>query len=267
MNKLELIKLIIKHPLSVLKKGLFAQQEVQYKNSIVLKYKIDQLPTIDLLELFPHFEEKLTTYSFLDGTSLITDLMILKKLACSFPACNYLEIGSWRGESIKNISEIATHCTSVTLSPAEMKKMNISDEFIKVHGLFSKDIKNISEILHNSRTFDFNTLGQKFDLIFIDGDQSYEGVLNDTKKIFNLRKDETSIIVWHDYGFSTETVRHSVLKAILDGIPSENHKYLYHVSNSICAVYIENRKFSTYLTKFPTYPNKKFAIHVKTEKI
>jgi len=128
-------------------------------------------------------------------------------------------------------------------------------------------VLTITEILHNSHTFDFNELGQKFDLIFVDGDHSYEGVLNDTRKIFNLRKDNTSVIVWHDYGISTETVRHSVLKAILDGIPAENHKYLYHVSNTMCAVYIENRKFPCSLTKFPSVPNKKFSVKVKADKI
>jgi hypothetical protein len=267
MKKIEKIRLLLKHPVSVLEKGLNLQRESQFRNSLILDYKIDQLPTIDLLELFSSFEEELTTYSFLEGTSLITDIMLLKKLARSYSACNYLEIGSWRGESIKNISQVAAHCTSITLSPEEMKTININKEFIDVHGVFSKNTKNITEILHNSHTFDFNTLERKFDLIFIDGDHSYEGVLSDTRKTFNLRKDDSSVIVWHDYGFSTETVRHSVLKAILDGIPVEKHKYLYHVSNTMCAVYIEDRNFSCYLTKFPTFPNKKFSVHVKTDKI
>lgn len=267
MKKIEKIRLLLSRPVSVIESGLHLQQESQFKDLLISDYKTDRLPTIDLLELFPSFEEELTTYSFLEGTSLITDIMLLKKLARSFSACKYLEIGSWRGESIKNISEVAAHCTSISLSPEEMKNMKIRKEIIDLHGVFSKNTNNITEILHNSHTFDFNELDQKFDLIFIDGDHSYEGVLNDTRKTFNLRKDDTSVIVWHDYGISTETVRHSVLKAILDGIPAENHKYLYHVSNTMCAVYIENRKFSCSLTNFPSVPNKKFSVKVKTDKI
>jgi hypothetical protein len=267
MGKLKDIKQFIKHPVEALLRILNAQEELQFKKLLIKYYKIDQLRTVDLLELFSDFEENLTTYSFLDGTSLITDIMLLKKLARNYPACNYLEVGSWRGESIINVSEVATYCTSISLSPLEMESMNLSKEFINLHGVFSKNAQNISEIFHNSRTFDFNKLGQKFDLIFIDGDHSYEGVLNDTKKIFDLRRDATSVIVWHDYGYSTETVRYSVFKAIMDGIPAEKHKNLYHVSNTMCAVYIENARFSYYLTKFPTFPNKKFSIQLKTNKI
>ena len=34
----------------------------------------------------------------------------------------------------------------------------------------------------NSQTFDFETINDEIDLYFIDGDHSYEGVYNDTKK-------------------------------------------------------------------------------------
>jgi hypothetical protein len=267
MEKSKYIKTFLKNPLAVIISGLKAQYEVQFKKGLQSEYGISQLPTVDLLEFFEEFNEELYAYSFLEGTSLITDLMLLRKIASSFPACEFLEIGSWRGESIRNISEVATHCTAVTLSPKEMLEMGLSQDFVDVHGLYSKGVKNITEILANSRKFDFKGLGKKFDLIFIDGDHTYEGVLNDTKKTFNLRKDRSSIIVWHDYGFSMETVRPSVLKAIMDGIPKEKHRNLYHVSNTMCAVYIENKNFKTYQTKFPTFPNKRFSLQLKTFKL
>jgi predicted O-methyltransferase YrrM len=262
MNKAALIGLLFKNPLSVLKRGLLAQQELSYKSAMLSAYNIDQLPTVDMRDLFGDFTEELSSYSFLDGTSPVTDIILLKQLARKFPDCNYLEIGSWRGESIKNISEVATHCTSLTLSPHEMKELGISKGFIDVHGLFSKGVKNMSELLHNSQTYDFSKINQVFDLIFIDGDHTYEGVLNDTKKTFGLRKNASSVIVWHDYGFSAETVRPSVLKAILDGIPREKHKNLYHVSNTMSAIYMEDVNLPTYNTQFPTLPNKKFSVKV-----
>lgn len=267
MKRSKKLKILLANPFSTVLKGIFAQSEEMYKKLLIKDNKIDKLPTIDLLELFPHFEDTLSTYSYLAGTSLATDLILLKKFAEGFPACNYLEIGTWRGESLKNVSEVAAHCTSVTLPPDEMIIKHKDKDFNEIHGFFSRNINNMTEILHNSHTYDFNQLKQKFDLIFIDGDHSYEGVLNDTRKTFNLRKDSSSIIVWHDYGFTTERIRYSTLKAIIDGIPTEYHKNLYHISNTMCAVYMENNSLPTYESRFPATPNKIFSVELKAKKL
>ena len=91
--------------------------------------------------------------------------------------------------------------------------------------------------------------------------------MSDSKKVFLLREDEGSVIVWHDYGFNTEDVRYSTLNGILDGIPVEKPKNLFHVSNTMCAIYMENKQFGTKFTKFPSAPNKKFSVQLKAEKM
>ncbi len=267
MNKKLGIKVLLKSPFSVIMEGLRVQENKYFKDKIVSKYKIEQLPTIDMLDLFPNLDEDLNCYSFLKSTSLITDLVLLKSLARRFDNCAYLEIGSWRGESIANMRDVTNDCTSLTLSAEEMKELNFGDDVIKIHGIYSNHIKDIKRIENNSFTFDFDSLNKKFDLTFVDGDHSYEGVLNDTKKVFNLRKNEESIIVWHDYGFNTEDVRYTTLKAILDGVPKEKHGNLYHVSNTMCAIYIENVNFKTTKVKVPSFPNKIFSLKVKAEKL
>lgn len=267
MKKSEKIRMLMTSPWKILESGLNAQKEDYYKSVILKKYGITQLPTIDICELINDSGETINNYTYLEGTSLPVDIMLLKSLARNYNNCAYLEIGSWRGESISNIYEITTDCTAVTLSAAELLDIGKDEVYAKAHGFFSKNLENLKTIEHNSRTFDFGSLNKKFDLIFIDGDHSYEGVLNDSIKTMPLRRDNNSIIVWHDYGHSTELVRHSVLAAILDGIPRKCHGNLYHVSNTLCAVYIENKKFRTTFTKFSSKPDKVFTITLTTKKI
>jgi predicted O-methyltransferase YrrM len=267
MKRIEKLRLLLRYPRTIIFNGINSLNEELFRSRIKEKYGLEQLPTVDITEIIPDFQEELSTYSFLEGTSLITDIILLKSLARGHRNCHYLEIGSWRGESIINVSEIAESCISITLSEDELRQKNFSEDVIRVHGVYSKNAKNIRTIKHNSYTYDFTKLKERFDLIFIDGDHSYIGVLSDTKKVFNLRKSSDSVIVWHDYGYSTESVKPSVLAAILDGIPVDKHNNLYHVSNTMCAVYIENQKFKTYHTKFPTYPDKKFSVKVMVHKI
>ena len=201
------------------------------------------LPSVDLLELFPDFDEVVEPYSFLGGTSLPIDLALLKALARGYPECRYFEIGTWRGESIANVASVAASCTSLSLSAREMEELGFfpagSGSFAQTHRFFSQGLPNVTYIEHNSRTYDFSQLRGGFDLIFVDGDHTYEGVRSDTANVFNLLRDERSVIVWHDYASTPELVRFSVLAGILDGCPPEKRGKLYHVSNTMCAIYTE----------------------------
>jgi hypothetical protein len=241
-------------------------EQEEMKEYLLKKYGICQLPTIDLADLFPDFNETVNNYTYLEGTSLVTDIALLKSLARKFSSCSYLEIGSWRGESLSNVAEVAKKCVSITLSAEELRQFNISEEFINAHGMFTKHLSNVTKIEHNSQTFDFNSLNEKFDLVFIDGDHSHKGVMLDTQKIPLLIKDDTSVVVWHDYGNYTERVNYITLAGILDGLPQSEHKYLYHVSNTICAVMIK-KELKSYMSAFPTRPNKTFSLSLQVKKI
>jgi predicted O-methyltransferase YrrM len=234
----------------------------RYRRRVADEYGRPQgLPTVDLLELFPSFDETVEPYACLEGGSLPVDLALLKAFARKYDACRYLEIGSWRGESAANVASVAAECYSISLSEAEMREAGFGDSFIATSDVFSKTLPNVTHIGHDSRSFDFGTL-PPMDLVFVDGDHSYEGVRSDTLNAFKVLRDQHSVIVWHDYARTTEREVHwDILAAILDGCPREKRGNLYHVSNTMCAIYAQGT-YSTSYPEYPQLPDKTFAVHL-----
>lgn len=197
------------------------------------------LPVAGLDVLCPDLNETLDVFAFLDGGSLPTDLVLLKCLGKRFPECSYFEIGTWRGESVANVASVAKECYTLNLGEQELTEKGPGKKWAEQTGFFSRNIPNIKQLFGNSMDWDFSSPGKKFDLIFIDGDHRYEMVVNDTRKVFKHLVHEKSIVVWHDYARTPEKYRPEVLAGILDGIPPESKKYLYHVSNTLCCVFLK----------------------------
>ncbi len=258
------IKLLFVDLRNILKVLLRYTNEADKKYEAIKKYQLkDGLPFIDLNELVPNLNEEIVNYTYLDGTSLAIDIAFIKAMCRKYNDCNYLEIGSWRGESLVNIAQVAKQCTSISLSKEEIIAMGGGERAANLQRLFTDDIKNIKHIEHNSLTFDFGSLNEKFDIIFVDGDHTYTGVNADTKNAFKLLKDENSVIIWHDCGTNCENMRYEVLAAILDGCPPEERKYIYRVSNTLCGIYTKQKINSSIMTS-PQIPNKTFTVNIKT---
>jgi predicted O-methyltransferase YrrM len=241
-------------------------EEANRKRYVTVKRDLQKgLPTIDLLDLLPGLNETVKDYTYLDGTSRVTDIIVLKALARKFVNCQYLEIGSFRGESLVNVAEVAYECVSISLSDKEMEDIGL-DEYVKLQGFFSKNLHNVTHIYHNSLTYDFSQLNKKFDLIFIDGDHSYKAVKKDTENAFKLLKDNNSIIVWHDYGRAYNQENWSTIAAMINGVPEDKRNRIYHISNTICAIFT-NQQFSTSFPKASDLPDKTFRISLSANKI
>jgi len=248
-------RLIISALFSVVKPYIFYNR---LKNT---KYE-KGLPVLDILDLFPNLDETVEPVAFLYGSSSPIDFVLLKSLAKLFNGeCEYFEIGTWRGESVAVVSPFCKACATMNLSNRELAKRGWGGRYLEIQRIFSKRLPNVIHIEADSHYFDFGQLN-KFDLIFIDGDHSYEGVKRDTENAFRLLKDKRSIIVWHDYCNNYEDINYEVLAGILDGTPELEKKYLYHISNTLCAVYIKNVYKTKELIK-PVIPDKKFIIRIK----
>jgi hypothetical protein len=259
------IKILFRRP-SVIFKALYHAVIQQDKRAWVEKAYGSALREINILKLFPSLNETIDPFSCLYGTSLPIDLAVLKMFARRIPNCDYLEIGTWRGESLANVAPLVENCISISLSAGEMAKFGWGASFGKLQRVFSKNLKNVKHIEANSRNFDFDSLGKKFDLIFIDGDHSFAGVKSDTINAFKLLKDNNSVIIWHDYTKNYEHVDWEVFAGIIAGTDLEYQKNIFHISNTLCAVYL-NQKIDSYPFTYPTFPINNFKIKLEAENI
>jgi hypothetical protein len=155
---------------------------------------------------------------------------------------------------------------TLNLSKAEMKKRNWPESYIIQSGMLIGQSSNIIQLEGDSLRFDFSAYAKACDLIFVDGDHHYRHVANDTKKAFEMLRDENSMIVWHDYGFSPEVIRWEVLRAILDNTPEEFRKNLYHVANTKCAVFTR-QPLNAVLKVRPIEPDKYFIMNAGINKL
>jgi hypothetical protein len=267
MNKIQkaikAIVAIVRQPALL---NLVLDSDEVFGKQLERSHGIKRLPAIDLLDLFPGFSEEVKPYSFLEGGSLPIDLALLKGLARRYTACSYFEIGSWRGESIANVAGVAETCYSLNLSSEEMTGMGWDKKYIDLHDHYSRNLKNVVHLKHNSLTFDYSPYVKKMDLVFVDGDHHYESVKTDTENAFKLLKNDNSVIVWHDYGSSPERVRADVLSGILDGCPAHERGHVYHVSNTLCAIYIKGNWKKKDIV-YPMVPDKTFSVKISAERI
>jgi predicted O-methyltransferase YrrM len=206
------------------------------------KYGLQQgLPVLDLETLCPQPMQEEVLYGSLGGGSTPMDVVLLCQLAKRNAVEKYLEIGTWRGESAINISPLVKECYTLNLSDEQLRKMNLPEDYIKAQACLIKPDSGIHVVRGHSAEFDFETLGPLFDMIFIDGDHHYEAVRRDTARLFPLLNKQSGVMVWHDYALHPEEVRWEVLAGILDGMPEEEHQHLYHVSNTLCAIWIPEK--------------------------
>lgn len=226
-------------------KNLLAFTEDQMAKDLMNQYtNSKEIPWVDILEVAPKLNETVTDFTFLSYTSRVTDIAVLKALAKSFPECDYFEIGSLRGESLINVLPNTNSTTGLSLSKDEMRELGLPEDMVVTDSILVKSNEKLTQIRHNSLTFDYSKLNKKFDLIFIDGDHSTDAVKVDTANAFKLLKDENSIIIWHDFGYNYSDQRPEVIAGALQGAPKEAHPYIYRISNSLCGIYTK-RKLKT----------------------
>ena len=220
---------------------ILTDREVQREKFLQKYQNYAALPQVQLKDLGTASNLPAISTFLLDGSSLATDLQLLMTLSARSEIQSYFEIGTWRGESVYNVAKILNDCTTLNLSEEEMKEMGWAEKYAEQHGILSRLNSKILHLEGNTQNFDFAGLNKRYDLIFIDGDHTYEMVKNDTKKVFEHLVHDNSIVVWHDYAYSPQKIRYEVFRGILDGLEQKNHAHLYHPENTLCAVYFKGK--------------------------
>ncbi len=250
---------ICRHPYLL---NLVLQDEDTMREETVRRHGFaDGLPVIEIDKLLPDFAETAEPYAYLSGATMPIDIALLRGLAKKYEVNDYFEIGTWRGESVANLAAVAQHCVTFNLPMDKIVELTHDQRYADLHSFFSKNLDNVEQLYGDSQTFDFKPHFGKYDMVFVDGDHHTEAVKHDTETAFRLLKNERSIIVWHDYALDPETIRWNVLSAILDGTPADKRGHLYHVSNTLCAVYLPDDFTTHTLVPYET-PKKYFKVEI-----
>ena len=223
-------------------------------NSIIEKQELrnsklvnDNLLKINIGELLDSLDVDLSIkdVTFLSGGSSALDYFFLKALMIKLRLKVFLEIGTWTGESIAAVSGVADKCYSISLPDNNETLIQTFLKYCNKNNFsryFSRRKKNIIHFEENSKTFDFEkNIDRKVDLVFIDGDHSYEGIQTDTQNIFRFLGYNDTIVVWHDFRTSRNELVKTTIDAILSVIPIEFQKNIYSVDNNYCGVYIPEK--------------------------
>lgn len=176
---------------------------------------------------------KLDTFSFLDDTSTVLDLLLLRGLARRRPGCRYFEIGTFRGESAVAVADVASEVVTLSLSDDRLLSMGADRSFVAAHRVFSERNPKVQHIFGDSGTFDVTPFLEWADILFIDGDHARSAVENDTRRFLPIVSRATGVVVWHDAFLSPLRPRWEVLAGIGAALSAGQRRALVHVANTL----------------------------------
>lgn len=194
--------------------------------------------TVPVELLLPPVPSPLPFVAFLDDSSPVVDLALLRGLMSRFPDGRYLEVGTLRGESALAVAALASQVVTISLPDDELERLGADPSFVATHRVFSSGEPKIRHLLGDSRSIDLAEFEKWADVVFIDGDHRFEGVASDTRRFWRTRRGDDSIVVWHDAFSSPLTPRWEVLAGIAEGLPPNRLSEVVHVSNTLCVAWL-----------------------------
>jgi len=238
-KRLKQLLALITHPLSIASKYdtpwdnvIFGEVRDMYDNNKIKHLMFEDL--LDRLELKKPREDIALEHLYeghrTSGTISPLELHVIGTLCNILKPRNILEIGTFEGRTTLNMSLVSPESTVHTICIPQEQCGFVVGKYFKER----PEASNINQIFENSQTFDFSAL-PPMDLIFVDGDHSYEGVVKDSDSAFNIVSDN-GVILFHDF----DTCHLGNTKAVLDAVTRFGYEYCNIEGTSLAIAY--NRK-------------------------
>lgn len=173
----------------------------------------------------------------------------LATLVCHRQPKTIFEIGTYSGFTTLHFAcNSPEDCKIYTLDlPPDFElrdKRNYSYDDLMVVELSKKNIdrrvykqdpagRKITELFGDSKIFDFSPYYGKMDLVFIDGNHSYQYVQSDTENAFKMLSPE-GVIVWHDFDY----IIHRDVFKYLNSLAGR--RQIYSIRHTRFAIYGKN---------------------------
>jgi predicted O-methyltransferase YrrM len=182
--------------------------------------------------------DALSAFTFLDDTSTVADLLLLRALVGRYGARTMLEIGTFRGESALAVASAGASVVTVSLPDEVMLAGRAERSWVDAHRTLSTGHPNITHAFGDSAVLDTSPYREWADILFIDGDHSRRAIEVDTRRFWDTRSRRVGAVVWHDAFFSPLVPRWEVLAGIAAGVPAAYRSQIVHVSNTLCLAWL-----------------------------
>jgi hypothetical protein len=182
--------------------------------------------------------DMLSAFTFLDDTSTVLDLLVLRALVKRYGANTMFEIGTFRGEAALAVAGAGARVVTLSLSDSALTQRGAADSWVGAHRTVSAGHPAITHLLGDSRVVDISPYRGWADILFVDGDHSRAAVEADTRRFWDVRSPRVGAVVWHDAFSSPLVPRWEVIAGIAAGVPKACHAQLVQVSNTLCVAWL-----------------------------
>lgn len=101
------------------------KDEMVFKSDFQRAFPNLSFQQIRLVDLMESDEVRIAPYAFLSGSSLATDFALLQLLCRKYQVKDYLEIGTWRGESAANVAPYVESVYSFNLGDEQLLSLGL----------------------------------------------------------------------------------------------------------------------------------------------